>query len=467
MSLTEHESNYRYREQKSPIGVIGRFARYRSHQWVCQLFFGADELFGALCFKYPEYLTTKELRDVYDPYVLQDVLKWAMWTATALGVYTFVQGRRRRLGAIGLAGTLLAFALGGYTIDPRAVTPTQMSLGLDWFLLDLLISAAVFVCIEKMWPKYKEQAVLRPEWRTDLIYFGVNHLLIAILLLAANGFAPKFFGWAVNDDLRNFMHSLPIWGQALMMALCADFVLYWSHRLFQGALLVEISCRAPLHRAYGLACWFAQSSGANVCGPVRSDGTAVSFRRSERSPRCLCDSGCFPSGLRSRQCGFALRTAQVHNRDTTVSPLAPQLRKTSYRHQLCRSFSAVRLSVQNGTYAHHELARRIRHHQTAPPHVLASSPLPVQKNQVRVMASARVENIKLRPYLLYGKARRRGALFGGCDRERYPPIDRRRHRCHRLVGCGPWRCSPHRSRPSKTHRWLFWWGVHSPSWERG
>ncbi|MGC6419275.1 MAG: sterol desaturase family protein [Bradymonadia bacterium] len=231
--MTERNDDYQYRERqidnmadRALLPGTGRISGYAS------CFLGIISFFGALCFKYPEYLTTRELREVYNPYVLQDVLKWAMWTALALGVYTFIQGRRRRLGAIGIGGTLLAFALGGYTISPRAVTPTEVSLGLDWFVLDLMISAAVFVCIEKIWPKYKEQAVLRPEWRTDLIYFGVNHLLIAILLLAANGFAPKFFSWAINSDVRGFMHSMPIWGQALVMALCADFVLYWSHRFF-------------------------------------------------------------------------------------------------------------------------------------------------------------------------------------------------------------------------------------------
>ena len=231
--------------ERALLPGTGRISGYAS------CFLGVISFFGALCFKYPEYLTTKELREVYNPYVLQDVLKWAMWTALALGVYTFIQGRRRRLGAIGIGGTLLAFAFGGYTISPsRDANRSLARARLVCARPDDL--GHVFVCIEKIWPKYKEQAVLRPEWRTDLIYFGVNHLLIAILLLAANGFA-QFFSWAVNGDVRGFMHSMPIWGQALVMALCADFVLYWSHRFFTKCPCCGSSCSASLHRAHGLA----------------------------------------------------------------------------------------------------------------------------------------------------------------------------------------------------------------------
>jgi len=193
---------------------------------------GVISFLGALCFKYPEYLTTQELRNVYDPYLLQGILKWCMWAALACGFYTFLRGRRRRLGAVGIVFTLLAFALGGYNISPRAVQVMPVALGLDWFLLDLLASAIIFICIEKAFPKYPNQVILRPEWRTDLIYFGFNHLLIAVLLMAGNGFAPRAFGWAVNADVQSFVSGLPVWGQVLLLALCADFVLYWSHRIF-------------------------------------------------------------------------------------------------------------------------------------------------------------------------------------------------------------------------------------------
>ena len=83
----------------------------------------------------------------------------------------------------------------------------QVSLGLDWLVLDFLLTATAFVFIEKIIPKYEAQAILRPEWKLDLFYFGLNHLAISVLLLVGNGFAPRVFGWAVNANVQAWVRA--------------------------------------------------------------------------------------------------------------------------------------------------------------------------------------------------------------------------------------------------------------------
>ncbi len=112
------------------------------------------------------------------------------------------------------------------------VEPSHLSLGLDWMILAFIASAILFIFIEKVFPKYKDQIITRPEWRLDMIYFVFNHLLITVLLLTANYFFNSVFSWAVSAELQNFVLSLPIWVQVIILMVTADFVLYWSHRAY-------------------------------------------------------------------------------------------------------------------------------------------------------------------------------------------------------------------------------------------
>lgn len=233
MADPQPQEPYVYRERQIPemsdryfaIGQ-GRISGYAS------LFLGIMSFLAVLCWRWPEQLTTPELRAVYDPEVLRWVLKLSMWASLALAVSTFVLNRRKRMGAVGVLFTLAAFALGGYTLPAGPVDPTKMSLGLDWMLLDFLISAAAFVFIEKLIPRYEDQAILRPEWRLDLFYFAINHLAIGVLLLVGNNFAPKAFGWAVNEQLHAVITGLPLFLQVVLLIFAADLVQYFTHRAF-------------------------------------------------------------------------------------------------------------------------------------------------------------------------------------------------------------------------------------------
>lgn len=185
-----------------------------------------------LAFKYPSLLTTAELRQSYDANFLQLVLKYGMFSSLLFGFLTFCLNKHKRFGAIGVLFTLAGFALGGYNIPVGPVEKSTLSFGLDWLILAFLVSAMLFIFLEKVFPKYREQAILRPEWKLDFRYFCLNHLLITVILLVANFFVTTFFGWAINDQLHASVQSLPVWAQVLLLIISADFVLYWTHRTF-------------------------------------------------------------------------------------------------------------------------------------------------------------------------------------------------------------------------------------------
>ena len=216
----------------------GRISGYAS---VC---LGALSLLAVLAYLFPAYLTTYELRQLYDAAYLQNVLKYGMYFSLFFGISTFVLGRYRRMGIAGILLTLAAFALGGYQVPIGPVEPVRLSLGVDWLILAFLVSAFVFMTLEKIFPKYREQVILRKEWGLDLFYFCLNHLAISAILIFGN-YHASHFDWAVSPALQETIRSLPLLVQVIAVVLCADFVLYWEHRLYH-----EVRTLWPIHAVH-------------------------------------------------------------------------------------------------------------------------------------------------------------------------------------------------------------------------
>lgn len=207
---------------------------------------GLLSLLAVIAYLYPSYLTTTELRQVYDASQLQEVLKYGMYFSLFFGLLTFMVNKASncRLGIIGILLTLAAFALGGYKVPVGAVEPRALSLGVDWLILAFLASAVVFMLLEKLFPKYREQLIMRPEWNVDLFYFCFNHLAISAILIFANNHASHF-SWAISPQLQHTIQSSSIILQVAVILLCADFVLYWEHRLYH-----EVKLLWPIHAVH-------------------------------------------------------------------------------------------------------------------------------------------------------------------------------------------------------------------------
>ena len=210
------------------------------------LLLGVLSLLAILAYLYPSYLTTTELRKAYDADQLQIVLKYGMYFSLLFGFLTFVlnKAKHKYLGLTGIFLTLIGFALGGYKIPVGAVEPKELSLGVDWLILAFLGSTVIFMVIEKLFPKYPDQLILRPEWGVDLFYFCFNHLAISAILIFAN-YHASHFSWAVSPSLQESIQSMPITLQVILIVLSADFVLYWEHRTFH-----EVKWLWPVHAVH-------------------------------------------------------------------------------------------------------------------------------------------------------------------------------------------------------------------------
>ncbi len=239
------DKDYQYRERQVELDEErafrigdGKISGYSA------LFLGALSLLAVLAYLYPAYLTTIELRQAYDAEVLQQVLKYGMYFSLFFGVLTFILNRHKLKGTIGIALTLIAFALGGYSIPVGPVEPRRLSLGVDWLILAFLGSTFIFMTLEKLFPRYKNQVILRQEWGLDLFYFCFNHLMISAILIFAN-YQASHFNWAVSPGVQQTIQSIPVLLQVALIIICADFVLYWEHRLYH-----EVKLLWPVHAVH-------------------------------------------------------------------------------------------------------------------------------------------------------------------------------------------------------------------------
>lgn len=205
---------------------------------------GLLSLLAVLAYRYPAYLTTIELRQVYDAEFLQLILKYGMYFSLFLGLLTFCFNRHKRFGMTGIGLTGMGFLLGGYDIPVGPVEPVRLSLGIDWLILAFLGSVAVFMTLEKLFPKYRNQVILRDEWGLDLFYFCFNHLMISAILIYGNYHASHFH-WAVSESVQQAVQSVPLLLQVGLIIICADFVLYWEHRLYH-----EVRVLWPIHAVH-------------------------------------------------------------------------------------------------------------------------------------------------------------------------------------------------------------------------
>jgi sterol desaturase/sphingolipid hydroxylase (fatty acid hydroxylase superfamily) len=189
--------------------------------------------FGAvLCLHFPEYLTHAELRAFYSLGYLRALIHVVLVFSFLFGTVSAVLRANKTLALVGLGFTLAAALLGGSTVPLGEGATRRSWLGLDFFVLNLLLYSAVFVPLERFFALRAEQPVFRRQWIVDLTYFFVNSLLIEVLTILTLQPALIFFGWARVDAVTSAVGSLPLVLALPLLLLVADLTQYWVHRTF-------------------------------------------------------------------------------------------------------------------------------------------------------------------------------------------------------------------------------------------
>ena len=196
------------------------------------IFLALLSFLAVFCFKYPEVLTSPEFREVYTGESMVVLLTATIIASFFFAVLSFMLSQKKSWALTGLIIATLAIVMGGFNVQGRSVDKTSWHLGLDWLLLDLLLMAVIFVPIEMVWPKNKEQTKFHEEWRTDLVYFVVSHLFVQFFGVITQKPATLFFGWMGLSGLHTWVQSLPFVLELLLAFFITDFFQYWAHRFF-------------------------------------------------------------------------------------------------------------------------------------------------------------------------------------------------------------------------------------------
>lgn len=189
-------------------------------------------VFAELCFRFPHHLVTNDARAFYVAN-----LDFFRGLLLACIVATFVLGcigvllARSKHGVAGLLLGTVAILLGGPNAEAITDQPVKFTVGLDYFVLSLLVLGLLFIPMERLWP-LRDQPVFRKGWQTDLTHFFANH--VGIQLLAFFSIIPVqvFFAWAIEGPIQRAVSSQPLWLQFIEILFVVDVASYWAHRAF-------------------------------------------------------------------------------------------------------------------------------------------------------------------------------------------------------------------------------------------
>src|SRR6267154_1776879 len=171
---------------------------------VLSVFFGFLALGGVVCLHFPRFLTSAEFRSFYSLHAIRLLIQFLIVAAVAFGVLSSLLRKKKTLAVTGMLLAIAATAWGGSSVKVNEGQIAGITIGMDWFLLDLLLMALIYVPLERIWPQYPEQGTFRKGWIQDVVYFMSTHLpiqILSFLVLLPAIQATKYLGVPVLQGL--------------------------------------------------------------------------------------------------------------------------------------------------------------------------------------------------------------------------------------------------------------------------
>lgn len=199
---------------------------------VLSAFFGLLAFGAVVCLHFPQILTSPELRPYYPMPLMRMLIQGVIVAALVFGVVSAILRKKKILGLTGMLFALAATLLGGASVPINETLHAGPAIGLDWFLLDMLLMTLIFSPIEVLWPAYRRQSVFRDEWLLDIGYFLSTHLPIQITSFLILLPATQLTQYLGIPSLLAATASLPWLVQLFLAIVVADLCEYFIHRLF-------------------------------------------------------------------------------------------------------------------------------------------------------------------------------------------------------------------------------------------
>jgi sterol desaturase/sphingolipid hydroxylase (fatty acid hydroxylase superfamily) len=210
-----------------------RFTSFARASGVTSAALGVLCVLAELCFRFPHHLVYGEARSFYVAHLefFRSLLLVSILVTFALGCLSVLRLRTRSYGAAGILLGTCAIFLGGPQAEAVTTQPRTVTVGLDYFILSLLVLALLFVPMERIWP-LRRQNIFRDGWQTDLAHFFTNHVGVQILSLLSMVPVQLFFSWATGGPVQRAIQAQPLWLEFIEILLVVELASYWSHRAF-------------------------------------------------------------------------------------------------------------------------------------------------------------------------------------------------------------------------------------------
>jgi len=188
---------------------------------------------AVICFHFWDVLTMVEVREQYAKYLpyIRGVVHVFLVAGFLLGIASISLRQNKLLGLAACLLVLAAALLGGSQVEVADREGKPVYVGLDYFLLSLIVTSAIFVPLERLFGR-REQPIFRSGFWTDMTYFFISTLAVQLTTLMTLAPAMVLFKWAQFESVQTFVKSLPWVVQFLLIMLSTDIVQYWVHRTF-------------------------------------------------------------------------------------------------------------------------------------------------------------------------------------------------------------------------------------------
>ena len=192
---------------------------------------GLTGLAMVVMLRYPSLTHMPQLAAIHESGLFKAFLYFVLIWGFLLAALSLVLRRQKTLGTAAMVATLAATMIGSLP-TAHSYQLGGIFFGLDFFVLNVLFTGALFIPVERLFARNKEQIVFRDEWREDLFYYLVSSLMVQVLTFLT--LAPSNFIAHAQDisAIRAFARELPWIVQLLLIMLLTDFAQYWLHRAF-------------------------------------------------------------------------------------------------------------------------------------------------------------------------------------------------------------------------------------------
>ena len=196
---------------------------------ILSTFFGVLSFGAVLCLRFPQVLSSPELRPLYPMHTIRVLIQCVIVAAIVFGLLATVLRKKKVLALTGMSLAVAATVLGGSSVEINETLHNGPALGLDWFLLDMFLMALIYVPLERLWPQYEKQGTFREQWTLDVVYFMSTHIplqILSFLVLLPATFATRYLS---VPALHQAVGQLPWLVQLLLAIVVADLAEYFIH----------------------------------------------------------------------------------------------------------------------------------------------------------------------------------------------------------------------------------------------